>query len=91
MLMAGGITSDNTHLDTVDVFDVETIEWTTAGAFKLPLPLWAMQTSIGRDYVYIASGRDKGGEGRTKELGNDVAYKLPLDDIVSAILTRMKT
>ena len=44
-----------------------------------------MQTSIGRDYVYIACGRDRGGEGRTKELGNDVAYKLPVDDIVSAI------
>ena len=44
-----------------------------------------MQTSIGRDYVYIASGRDRGGEGRTKELVNDVAYKLPVDDIVSAI------
>ena len=85
MLVAGGITSDNTHLDTVDVLDVETFKWTTAGSFKLPLPLWAMQTSIGRDYVYIACGRDKGGEGRTKELGNDVAYKLPVDDIVSAV------
>ena len=82
MLVAGGIASR--HLDTVDVLDVETLEWTTAGSFKLPLPLWAMQASIGRDYVYIASGRDKG-VGKTKELGTDVAYKLPVDDIVSAI------
>ena len=85
MLVAGGKASDKTHLDTVDVFNVETLNWTTAGSFKLPLPLWTMQTSVGSDCVYITSGRDKGGGSRTKKLGNDVAYKLPVDDIVSAI------
>ena len=84
MLVAGGIASDKkTLLDSVDVFNMDTFQWTTSRSFKLPLPMWDMRASISCDYVNIACGRDAAWLG-TKSHHN-AAYKLPVDEVINAI------
>ena len=80
MLVAGGIASDDkTLLDNVDVFNMDTFQWTTSSSFKLPLPMWYMRASISCRYLYITSGKDSTAT-VTKE-----AYKLPVEDVVNAV------
>ena len=80
MLVAGGIASDEeTLLDAVDIFNMDTFKWTTSSSFKLPLPMWDMRTTISNEYVYVTSGRVEGMLGTTR------TYKLPVDDILNAI------
>ena len=84
MLVAGGIASDNeTLLDSVDVFNMDTFQWTTSSSFKLPLPMWDMRASIGCMYLYITSGRVEAWTGTTTH--HNAAYKLPVHKVVSAV------
>ena len=80
MLVAGGKASDNkTHLDSVDIFNMDTFQWTTSSSFKLPLPMWYMRASIGCGYLYITSGKKSKGKAARE------AYKLPVDEVVNAV------
>ena len=80
MLVAGGIASDNkTLLDTIDVYNMDSFQWTTSSSFKLPLPMWYMRASINSGYLFITSGMDS----VTKATG--AAYKLSVDEVVKAV------
>ena len=80
MLVAGGKASDNkTLLDSVDVFNMDTFQWTTTNSLKLPLPMWGMRASISGNYVYITSGMDR------ITAATDVAYKVRVDEVDRAI------
>ena len=80
MLVAGGLASDSkTLLDSVDVFNMDTFQWTTSSSFKLPLPMWHMRASIGCRYLYITSGRNSTTTVTKK------AYKLPVEEVVNAV------
>ena len=84
MLVAGGKASDDeTLLDSVDVFNMDTFQWTTSSSFKLPLPMWDVRASINCHYVYIASGRKLPHVGSKSH--HNTAYKLPVDEVVNAI------
>ena len=80
MLVAGGNASDNkTLLDSVDVFNMDTFQWTTSSSFKLPLPMKEMRHSISCGYLYITSGMDSTTTATSK------AYKLPVEEVVNAV------
>ena len=83
MLVAGGMADDKTLLDSVDVFNMDTFQWTTSSSFKLPLPMWDMRASISCRYVYIANGRKQRYLGSKSH--HNTAYKLPVDEIVNAV------
>ena len=84
MLVAGGKASDNeTLLDSVDVFNMDTFKWNTSSSFKLPLPMWDMRASIGCGYLNITSGRKQPWLGTISH--HNAAYKLPVDEVVNAI------
>ena len=56
----GGRTSDGkTVLDTVDILNTATLQWTTSHSLKLPIPMLAMKTATCDGHVYIACGRDR--------------------------------
>ena len=80
MLVAGGKASDEkTLLDSVDVFNMDTFQWTTSSSFKLPLTMWHMITSISCRYLYITSGMS------TTTAAIREAYKLPVEEVVNAV------
>ena len=80
MLVAGGKASDGeTVLDSVDVFNMDTFQWTTSSFFKLPLTMWCMRASISCGYLYITSGMNS-----TTTAINE-AYKLPVEEVVNAV------
>ena len=80
ILVAGGMASDEeTLLDSVDVFNLDTFQWTTSRSFKLPLPMWEMRASVSCGYLYITSGM-KSTTTATRE-----AYKLPVEEVVNAV------
>ena len=84
MLVAGGMASDDkTLLDSVDVFNMDTFQWTTSSSFKLPLPMWDMRASISCSYLYITSGREKPCLGPISH--HNTAYKLPVEEVVNAV------
>ena len=84
MLVAGGIASDEeTFLDSVDVFNMDTFKWTTSSSFKLPLPMWDMRASIGCGYLNITSGRVEAWLGTISY--HNAAYKLPVDEVINAV------
>ena len=80
MLVAGGKASDDkTLLASVDVFNMDTFQWTTSSSFKLPLPMCSMRTSISCRYLYITSGRS------STTTTTVTAYKLPVNEVVNAV------
>ena len=80
MLVAGGKASDKkTLLDSADVFNMDTFQWTTSSSFKLLLPMWGMRASIGHRYLYITSGMD------STTTTTVTAYKLPVEEVVNAV------
>ena len=84
MLVAGGKASDNeTLLDSVDVFNMDTFQWTTSSSFKLPLPMWDMRASISCGYLNITSGRKQPWLGTISH--HNAAYKLPVEEVVNAV------
>ena len=69
----GGVASDvETVLDTVDILNTATLQWTTSHSLKLPIPMWSMKTATCDGHVYIACGGDR--------LGHPIKrfFKLPL-------------
>ena len=85
MLVAGGLASDEeTVLDTIDVFNMDTFQWITVSALKLPIPLLFTRVSISNGYAYITQGRHS-----SVSLTN-VAYKVPMDEILHAIQKNKK-
>ena len=57
--VVGGLASDNeTVLNTVDILNTATLQWTTSHSLKLPLPMGGMKTATCNGHVYIACGKD---------------------------------
>ena len=55
----GGLASDaKTVLDTVDILNTATLQWTTSHSLNLPIPMLAMKTATCDGHVYIACGVD---------------------------------
>ena len=55
----GGLASDvKTVLDTVDILNTATLQWTTSHSLKLPIPMWGMKTATCDGHVYIACGAE---------------------------------
>ena len=80
MLVAGGKASDNkTLLDSVEVFNMDTFQWTTSSSFKLPLPMHFMRASISCRSVCITSGKD------STTTATKIAFKLPVEEVVNAV------
>ena len=80
VLVAGGKASDDkTLLDSVDVFNMDTFQWTTSSSFELPRPMWYMRASIGCKYLYITSGMNSTTTATRK------AYKLPVEEVLNTI------
>ena len=58
--VVGGLTSDpKTVLNTVDILDTATLQWTTSHSLKLPIPMWMMKTATCDGHVYIVCGKDR--------------------------------
>ena len=58
--VVGGVASDvKTVLDTVDILNTATLQWTTSHSLKLPIPMWGMKTATCDGHVYIACGWDR--------------------------------
>ena len=86
MLVAGGTASYfNALLDSVDVFNMDTFQWTTSSSFKLPLPMWAMRASISCGYLYTTSGMNNTTIAPNAETATSEAYKLPVEEVVNAV------
>ena len=55
----GGVASDDkTVLDTVDILNTATLQWTTSHSLKLPILMWSTKTATCDGHVYIACGVD---------------------------------
>ena len=58
--VVGGLASDDkTVLDTVDILNTATLQWTTSHSLKLSIPMWLMKTATCDGHVYIACGGDR--------------------------------
>ena len=55
--VVGGLASGvKTALDTVDILNTATLQWTTSHSLKLPIPMWLMKTATCDGHVYITCG-----------------------------------
>ena len=78
--VVGGVASDaKTVLDTVDILNTATLQWTTSHSLKLPIPMWGMKTATCDGYVYIACGLHHHGR-QIKRV-----FKLPLSVLDQAV------
>ena len=59
LLVVGGEGEGDTKLDTVEVMDTDTLQWSTVSS--LPHPLSDAIATVCGDRVYIIGGKDKGG------------------------------
>ena len=57
-LLGGRASNDKTVLDTVDILNTATLQWTTSHSMKLPIPMYSMKTATCDGHVYIACGMD---------------------------------
>ena len=56
----GGVASDfKTVLDTVDILNTATLQWTTSHSLKVPISMLAMKTATCDGHVYIACGGNR--------------------------------
>ena len=77
--VVGGLASDfETVLDTVDILNTATLQWTTSHSLKLPIPMWVMKTATCDGHVYTACGIDH------DRLINRV-FRLPLSVLDQAV------
>ena len=54
LIVAGGWASFDNYLDTVEVMNLDTKEWTTVS--PLPRKCWALSATVCRDTLYLAGG-----------------------------------
>ena len=58
--VVGGRARDGkTVLDTVDILNTATLQWTISHSLELPIPMCSMKTATCDGHVYIACGRDR--------------------------------
>ena len=58
--VVGGLAGDlKTVLDTVNILNTATLQWTTSHSLKLPIPMWMMNTATCDGHVYIACCMDR--------------------------------
>ena len=77
-VLGGGI-DDKTVLDTVDILNTATLQWTTSHSLKLPIPMWGMSTATCDGHVYIACGMDR------HYRSIEQVFKLPLSVLDQAV------
>ena len=53
LIVAGGVSEDHSTLQTVEVMNTETLQWSTAA--HLPQPVWHAPGAVCGDHVYILS------------------------------------
>ena len=58
-VFGGRASDDKTVLDTVDILNTATLQWTTSHSLKLPILMWGMKTATCDGHVYIACGRNR--------------------------------
>ena len=57
LLVTGGLAEDvSTALNTADVLDLDTMEWTTPEELSLPIPLWQHHLVLCGEYIYLVGG-----------------------------------
>ena len=56
LLVTGGVTEDNSVLNTTDVLDLTTMKWSTPEGLNLPVPLWAHHLALCGEYLYLVGG-----------------------------------
>ena len=57
-VLGGRASDDKTVLDTVDILNTATLQWTTSHLLELPIPMFVMKTATCDGHVYIACGWD---------------------------------
>ena len=60
LIVAGGVTTDRKVLKTVEVMNLETLEWSVAA--DIPIPLYSASIAANEDRLYIVGGSDKDGD-----------------------------
>ena len=56
LLVTGGVTEDDSVLNTTDVLDLTTMKWSTPVGLNLPVPLWGPHLAICDEYLYLVGG-----------------------------------
>ena len=57
LLVTGGVAEDaTTVLNTTDVLDLATMNWTTPEGLNLPIPLWQHHMALCGEYLYLVGG-----------------------------------
>ena len=56
LLVTGGVTEEDSFLNTTDVLDLTTMKWSTPEGLNLPVPLYGHQLVLCREYLYLVGG-----------------------------------
>ena len=56
LLVTGGVTEDESVLNTTDVLDLTTMKWSTPVGLNLPVPLWGPHLALCGEYLYLVGG-----------------------------------
>ena len=78
-VIGGKASDDKTVLDTVDILNTATLQWTTSHSLKLPIPMWSMKTATCDGHMYIACGWDR------PDRPTETVFRLPLNVLDQAV------
>ena len=74
--LMGGLADDlKTVLDTVDILNTVTLQWTRSDSLKLPIPMRSVKTATCDGYVFIRGSRN------IREHAIKRVFKLPLNNL----------
>ena len=78
VIVMGGVTSLDTHLDSIEVMNYKhQLQWKEVSV-HLPVPMWGIKPTISRDYITIV--------GYSANDGRDNRYyQIPVEEIISSL------
>ena len=84
MLVAGGLAhNEETFFDTIDIFNVDSLQWVHSNPFRLPLAMCGMSCSVSSEYIYITSGAI------AKKQPTTTAFRIRTNEVVQMV-TRLQ-
>ena len=80
LLVTGGVTEDDSVLNTTDVLDLTTMKWSTPEGLNLPVPLWTHKLGLCDEYLYLVGGTT-GFPRKSPEDDNSQAWRAKWSDV----------
>ena len=86
VIVAGGKAEDNrTFLNSIDVLDTATLQWSTPANLQLPRPMYLVQVAVSATHIFVASAATYDATTKTGTSSNSV-WQLPVSTLTKVLM-----